>query len=281
MTNGSPYADWIGRVVEGEDSVPPQAAAALAATLDMDAEARARADIGPEGLLPPLWHWLAFLDDAPSSALREDGAPEGHALLPPAETARRRLAGGRLRFHGELRIGETLHRRSEIVRASARPGGGALVSIAHEISTSRGLAVSETQEVLFLPGADEDAGPAAEAPATPAWRVAATFTPVQLFRFAAATFDSQRIHYDAPFALAAGLPGLVAQGRLQAILLLEAARRRRGGAWPAAYAFRGLRPLIAGRPAELAAMAIAGGGQDLCTLQDDEVCVQARVTWEA
>lgn len=281
MTNGSPYADWVGRVVEGEDSAPPQAAAALAATLDLDAEARAAADIGPEGLLPPLWHWLAFLDDAPLSALREDGAPERNALLPPAGSGRRRLAGGRLRFHGELRIGETLHRRSEVVSAAGRPGGGALVTIAHEISTSRGLAVSETQELLFLPGPDEEPAPAPPVPPAPVWRQAIAFSPVQLFRFAAATFDSQRIHYDAPYARAAGLPGLAAQGRLQAILLLEAARRRRGGAWPAAYAFRGLRPLIAEHPATLAGMAEAGGGQDLCTLQDDAVCMQARATWEA
>lgn len=284
MTNRSPYADWVGRVVEGEDSVPAQAARGLAATLDMGAAARAVAEIAPEGRLPPLWHWLAFLPEAPMTALAADGRAADE-LLPPAPHGRRVLAGGRLRLHGELRIGETLHRRSEIVAVSGAAGperDGFLVSIAHEISTSRGLAVSETRDLLLLPRPGHFPAIEAAAPVAPAWSEPLDLDPATLFRFAAATFDAQRIHYDLAYARdEAGYPGLVAQGRLQAILLLEAARRRRGGAWPAAFAFRGLRPLVAGAPASLSAGPEAEGAEEVCTLDAaGSVCLQARITWE-
>lgn len=285
MKDGRPYADWVGRVVEGEDSVPAQAARALAATLDMDAADCAAAEIAADGRLPPLWHWLAFLPDAPMSELAPDGRPEGAGLLPPAPHARRVLAAGRLRLHGELLIGETLHRRSEIaaVSGNAGPDGdGLLVSVAHEISTSRGLAVSEIQEFLLLPQPGRFAATTVAAPARPAWSQAAEFDPAQVFRFAAATFDAQRIHYDLGYAVdEAGYPGVVVQGRLQAITLLEAARRRRGGSWPAAFSFRGLRPLVAGAPGRLVAGAETAGAQDVATLDAaGAVCLQARVTWD-
>ncbi|MBP7001141.1 MaoC family dehydratase N-terminal domain-containing protein [Amaricoccus sp.] len=287
MTDGSPYADWVGRVVEGEDSVPAQTARALAAALGMDAAARAAAEIAPEGRLPPLWHWLAFLPEAPMAALAPDGREAQGELLPPAPHARRVLAGARLRLHGELLIGETLHRRSEILAVAGRAGpegDATLVSVAHEISTARGLAVSETQELLLLPRPGRFPPLAVDAPpASPDWSEPMELDGALLFRFAAATFDAQRLHYDLAYARdAAGYPGLLAQGRLQAILLLEAARRRRGGAWPAAFAFRGLRPLVAGAPARLVAGPESGGGQDAATLDaEGGLCLQARITWEA
>ncbi|MBP7242812.1 hypothetical protein [Amaricoccus sp.] len=284
MTDASPYADWVGRVVEAEDSVPAQSARALAAALDMDAAARAQAEIAADGRLPPLWHWLAFLPEAPMSALAPDGREGLAAPLPPAAHGRRVLAGGRLRLHGELLIGETLHRRSEIVAVAANAGperNGILVSVAHEISTSRGLAVSETQDILLLPRPGRFAAIAVAPPADAAWSEALDLDAVRLFRFSAATFDAQRIHYDLAHARDAGYAGVVAQGRLQAILVLEAARLRRGGAWPAAFYFRGLRPLVAGGPARIVATPAPAGAEDVCTLDaEGAVCLQSRITWE-
>ena len=47
-----------------------------------------------------------------------------------------------------------------------------------------------------------------------------------LFRFSALTFNSHRIHYDALYAAAVEkLPGLVVQGKLIALQLLETVRR--------------------------------------------------------
>jgi 3-methylfumaryl-CoA hydratase len=298
MQDGGPWAEWIGRVEEAEDSVPPQTARALAATLDMDAAARDAAGVAADGPLPPLWHWLAFLPDAPMSALDADGHPRRGGFLPPVPLERRMWASGRLRFHGELRIGEPIHRRSEIVRVSEKTGSTGrmvFVSVAHELSTTRGLAVSETQDIVYMPMPERFAPPApTPAPAAPAWSEAVAMDTARLFRFSAVTFNAHRIHYDLAYATGVErYPGLVVHGPLQAILLMEAARRRRGGAWPVAYAFRGVRPLFHHDALRLAGEPEADGGQDLCTVAlppagadagpdaaAGYVCMQARVTWD-
>jgi 3-methylfumaryl-CoA hydratase len=104
---------------------------------------------------------------------------------------------------------------------------------------------------------------------------------VRLFRFSAITFNAHRIHFDLPYATTVEkYPGLVVHGPLQAILLMEAARRHRGGAMPASYRFRGVRPLFHFDALRLIGGAVADGGQDICTATgEDMVCMQARVTW--
>jgi 3-methylfumaryl-CoA hydratase len=287
MQDAGPWAEFVGRTEEAEDSVPAQTARALAATLDMDADARAAAGIAPDGLLPPLWHWLAFLPDAPMSALGADGHPKRGGFLPPIPLERRMWAGGKLRFHGALGIGETMHRRSEITRVAEKAGSTGrmvFVTVAHEIATTRGLAVSETQDIVYMATPERFVPPLpTQPPGAPAWSEAVTVDAARLFRFSAATFNAHRIHYDLPYATGVEkYPGLVVHGPLQAILLMEAARRRRGGAWPAGYAFRGVRPLFHHDPLRLVGGPEADGGQDLCTaVGTDYVCMQARVTWDA
>ena len=58
---------------------------------------------------------------------------------------------------------------------------------------------------------------------------------VLLFRFSALTFNGHRIHYDLPYATGVEkYPGLVVHGPLQAMLLMDAAKRRHPGRRPAA-----------------------------------------------
>ena len=287
MHDTGPYADWIGRVEEAEDSVPAQTARALAATLDMDADARAAAGISDGGPLPPLWHWLAFLPDAPMRELDADGHPKRGGFLPPVPLERRMWAGGKLQFPGEIRIGETIRRRSEITRISEKTGSTGrmvFVTVTHEISTARGLAVSESQDIVYMPMPDRfTPPPPTPAPATAAWSEPVPMDAARLFRFSAATFNAHRIHYDLAYATEVEkYPGLVVHGPLQAILLMEAARRHRGGIRPVGYAFRGVRPLLHNDSLRLIGGPEADGGQDLCTASAaDYVCMQARVTWDA
>ncbi len=287
MQHDGAFADWIGRVEEAEDSVPAQTARALAATLDMDAAACAAAGIAEGGPLPPLWHWLAYPPAAPMSALGADGHPRRGGFLPPVPLERRMWAGGKLRFEGEIRIGETLHRRSEIMKVSEKTGSTGrmvFVTVAHTLSTPRGLAVAETQDIVFMPMPERFTPPPPTlAPLTAAWVEPAAMDAARLFRFSAATFNAHRIHYDLVYATEVEkYPGLVVHGPLQAILLMEAARRRRGGAWPRGYAFRGVRPLFHHDALRLIGGAEEAGGQDLCTATGaDYVCMQARVTWDA
>src|SRR5699024_12074615 len=54
------------------------------------------------------------------------------------------------------------------------------------------------------------------------WSRTVTPDPVLLFRYSALTFNSHRIHYDAPYTQEVeGYPGLVVHGPLVATLLLD------------------------------------------------------------
>jgi 3-methylfumaryl-CoA hydratase len=279
------FEDWIGRVEEAEDSVPLHQARALAATLDYGAATRAAMGLSEGGPLPALWHWIAFLPDAPMAGLDTDGHPRRGGFLPPIPLERRMWAGGRLTFHGEMRIGETLHRRSEILKVSEKSGSTGrmvFVTVGHRLSTPRGLAVEEEQDIVYVAMPERFVPPPpVAAPATFDWTESAAMDTVRLFRFSAVTFNAHRIHFDLPYATEVEkYPGLVVHGPLQAIMLMEAARRHRGGARPAGYRFRGVRPLFHFDALRLIGGAVADGGQDLCTATgEDVVCMQARVNW--
>ncbi len=279
------YAEWIGRAEEAEDDVPVQTARALAATLDMDADGRAAAGLVAGGRMPPLWHWLAFLPEAPMSALDADGHPRRGGFLPPVPLERRMWAGGRLSFHAPLRIGERMRRRSEIVAVSdkqGKTGRMVFVTVEHELYGAAGLAVRERQDIVYMPMPERFAPPpSVSAPDGAAWEEAVPMDSVRLFRFSAATFNAHRIHFDLAYAQEVEkYPGLVVHGPLQAILLMEAARRRRGGAWPSAYAFRGIRPLFHHDALRLVGQPEDGGAQDVATVTGEgHVCMQARVSW--
>ena len=69
-----------------------------------------------------------------------------------------------------------------------------------------------------------------------------------LFRYSALTFNSHRIHYDAPYATAEeGYPGLVVHGPLQATILLNLAASLLDRI-PRTFTYRATAPLIAGPP---------------------------------
>lgn len=285
MSETNAFADWIGRVEEAEDSVPAQTARALAATLDMDAEARAAAGIAAGGPLPPLWHWLAFLPDAPMAALDTDGHPRRGGFLPPVPLERRMWAGGRLSFHAPLVIGETLHRRSEITAVSEKTGKTGrmvFVTVAHELHGAAGLAIRESQDIVYMPMPDRfTPPPPTPAPAAPAWSEPVPMTTARLFRFSAATFNAHRIHFDLDYATGVEkYPGLVVHGPLQAILLMEASRRRHGGDMPASYTFRGLHPLFHQDALRLVGWTGEDGAELLATATGgDYLCMQAKITW--
>ena len=105
--------------------------------------------------------------------------------------------------------------------------------------------------------------------------------PVLLFRFSALTFNGHRIHYDRTYAMETEkYPGLVVHGPLQAILLMEAARRWAPGKQPASYTFRGLRPLFDFDAVSVCGRTTAEGGMDLFTKHGDGAAgMQASLCW--
>lgn len=92
------------------------------------------------------------------------------------------------------------------------------------------------------------------------WQHHRTLTPSEalLFRFSALTFNTHRIHYDAPYARdAEGYPGLVVHGPLTATLLLNWASELFGPIHR--FAFRAVAPAFADEELTLVARQEADG----------------------
>jgi Uncharacterized conserved protein len=94
------------------------------------------------------------------------------------------------------------------------------VSVEHTITTPRGIAVRERQDIVYRDlGSPQPARPAKPAPPPPVakHRESHMADPVLLFRYSALTFNGHRIHYDRDYVTKVeGYPGLVFHGPLQA-----------------------------------------------------------------
>ena len=248
--------DWIGREQRAADRLDPALAARWCATFDRDAPAGAAM---PQGI-----HFCLCTPEARTQQLGEDGHPvRGEAgFLPPIPLPRRMWAGSEIRFHAPLAIGATIERTSRIALVTPKSGSrGEMVFVAveHETSADGVLAVSETQNLVFLEAVSEDA------PLSPPEAGGDTFDPSEwemhrdvtpnealLFRYSALTFNSHRIHYDAPYARAVErYRGLVVHGPLTASLLLQLAAAKYCENRLTQFRFRGLSPAIANEPLHL------------------------------
>ncbi len=268
------FGAWVGRVEEARDSISAKQARQMAATLGVSGE------FADGAMLPPLWHWMGWTPEAAMAELGPDGHPARGGFLPPVPLERRMWAGGRLRFLAPLRIGEDLFRRSEIMKVSEKTGTTGrmvFVTVRHDVHGAAGLAVEEEQDIVFIAMPERFTPPPPVQAPEPEWFEAVTMDEVRLFRYSALTFNAHRIHFDLPYATGVEkYPGLVVHGPMQAMLLMEAARARRGGAVPAGYRFRGVRPLF-----HFDALRLQGVGDSLATVNGDGlVCMQAEMAWE-
>jgi 3-methylfumaryl-CoA hydratase len=236
---------WIGKTESATDQITPTPIAALAATLDITAEP-------PQAgaAVPPLWHWLYFLELHRQSALGEDGHAKLGGFLPPVPLPRRMWAGGRFDFHAGLKVGETYKRTSRIADVQlkkGRTGDLVFVTVHHEIANEKGVALTEEQDLVYRENAKlgEAAPKPQPAPTESAWERTIRPDDVLLFRYSALTFNAHRIHYDRRFAMeTGGYPGLVVHGPLIATLLVELLRRNMPAARITRFAFRSVSPLF-------------------------------------
>ncbi|MFQ5953865.1 MAG: MaoC family dehydratase N-terminal domain-containing protein [Kiloniellales bacterium] len=235
---------WVGRRQVVDDVIAAEPIARLKATLD-----GAGPPPKPGDALPPLWHWLYFLDAAPADELGADGHRRHGAFLPPLPLPRRMWAGSRLSFPRPLRVGERARRQSRLQNIAVKQGrSGELVfvTVHHTITGPDGPAIEEDQELVFRDAPKPDEAPArpTQAPEGP-WRRQIEPDPVMLFRYSALTFNGHRIHYDRTYATeVAGYPGLVVHGPLIATLMLELVRHEAPGAVIKRFAFRARRPIF-------------------------------------
>lgn len=238
--------DWIGKSEERREILGQGPAQFMAATLGREDR------LTVNSALPPLWHWLYFLEAKPLSALGRDGHPQKGGFLPPVDLPRRMWAGGRFRFHAPLRLGVDTLKRSTVVNVvekSGRSGALCFVTLRHEILQGGELALSEEHDIVYREDPASDAPTPSLRPAPTTARLSETVhpSPVLLFRYSALTFNGHRIHYDVDYARQTeGYEGLVFQGPLTATLLVDLAMRdagREADRPPKTFSFRGLAPI--------------------------------------
>ena len=235
------FSAWIGRSETVEDTITAAPVAGLAATFDRAC---------PDRELPSLWHWAYFTPKPPAHLIGPDGHPKRGDFLPPIALPRRMWAGGRTWFDAPLLIGDTVSRRSTIKRIDTKQGrSGTLifVTLSHDISTPRGVALREEHDLVFRdnPKPDDPPPTPGPAPTNPDFSREIAPDPVLLFRYSALTFNSHRIHYDRPYATGVeGYPGLVVHGPLIATLLLDLIRRERPEAVVKEFDFKAVSPLF-------------------------------------
>jgi 3-methylfumaryl-CoA hydratase len=239
---------WVGRSSEASDIVTAQLVKGLRATLFQEVGEPTSGDIAPFTV-----HWCLAQPVFPMSMLGPDGHPTRGGFLPPVPLPRRMWAGGELEFLDPLRVGDEATRTSRISDVTLKTGStGTLcfVSVEHLVTTARGTAIRERQDIVYR----EMGGPqpAAPAKAAPSPRLAQhseihMADPVLLFRYSALTFNGHRIHYDRDYVTKVeGYPGLIFHGPLQAAFIVELAAKLRGGKPPKKLSYRGVQPLFEG-----------------------------------
>ena len=250
---------WVGRTETQTDHVTLPAIERLAATLDRADPAPRMGDVLPRG-----WYSILFPRVVRQSEIGADGHPKRGDFLPPVPLPRRMFAGRRTSFHSDLRIGDEVRKDSAIASVEAkqgRQGPMVFVSVRAEISSPRGLAIVEEQDIVYRGEPDPNAPAAAPqpAPGTALWSASITPDEVMLFRYSALTFNGHRIHYDHPYVTRVeGYPGLVMNGGLTTLLLYELARERARSPVAAMHS-RNVRPLFANRPIALCGEPAADG----------------------
>jgi 3-methylfumaryl-CoA hydratase len=236
---------WLGRTESRTETMGVSSITGLSATLDRD---------DPQPVagspIPPLAHWMFFQPQALQSQIGEDGHPRRGGFLPPVPLPRRMWAGSRVEFLAPLGVDEKATRVSRIAKVdhkAGRTGSLVFVTVEHEISNARGVALREEQDIVYRdmpqPGA---AQPAPQpAPTDEAFSREIVPDPVLLFRYSALTFNGHRIHYDRSYVTEVeGYPGLVVHGPMIATMLLDGLRRHKPDARVTRFEFKAVRPIF-------------------------------------
>jgi 3-methylfumaryl-CoA hydratase len=239
------FSEWIGKAQSASSILTIAPMEGLAATLDRESTAFSLGDA-----LPPLWHWLYFLEPSKQSELAEDGHPHRGDFLPPIDLPRRMWAGSRLKFIRPLLAGETIERRStikSITLKQGRSGSLGFVCVAHELSDSSGVLLTEEHDIVYrdMPTGNASAQSPLKADEDHDFARTVTPDPVLLFRYSALTFNGHRIHYDRAYATdTESYPGLVVHGPLLATFLLELFADNYPDATLSGFSFKAMKPVF-------------------------------------
>jgi 3-methylfumaryl-CoA hydratase len=271
---------WIGRTQEATDIVTAQLVKGLRATLFQEVGEPRDGDIAPFTV-----HWCLAQPVFPMSMLGPDGHPTRGGFLPPVPLPRRMWAGGEIEFLDALRVGDVSTRTSRISDVTVKTGStGQLcfVSVEHTISSPRGTAIRERQDIVYREMGGAQAAALAKPAPPPVARHRETHVsdPVLLFRYSALTFNGHRIHYDRDYVTKVeGYPGLIFHGPLQAAFIVEMAAKLRSGKPPRKFTYRGVQPLFEGSEFSINAND-NGASMELWTANDaGQPTMKGTATW--
>jgi 3-methylfumaryl-CoA hydratase len=268
------WRNWIGRRESTSQLLDPVTLRRFAAAIGVNLDVEQR--------WPELGHWAYFHPVVPSDDLGHDGHPRRGAFYPPITLPRRMFAAAEIEFFRPLALHSAATLTTAIHDVRHRHGGhGELVIVDVErlIEQHGTRCLREIQSIVFT----ELGGRVAPIPVSAKVDQDSDIEwcpgPVDLFRFSAATANSHRIHYDAPYASAEeGYPGLVVQGPLTAAKLCRYARRPTDRP-VSAFVFRARAPLFVSQPVRLRHGDLPG--QVTAIRCDGSIAMEARATFAA
>lgn len=268
---------WIGKTHVERDVVSSRHARLMAATLGLP-----QTEFSAGAPLPPLWHWLYFLNGLPSQELGRDGHPARGGFLPPVPLPNRMWAGGTLDFHASVPLDAELEKRSSVVSVEhkqGRSGQLVFVTVLHEVLHEGKVAISEHHDIVYK----EASSPSAHSASSdmPDAQQSKRFLPTSttLFRYSALTFNGHRIHYDADYCREVeGYPNLVIHGPLNATLMAGFAEEVAGKSLRH-FRYRGIQPSILGNELTINAARDDDGLLLWVSLPDGAVSMRAEATF--
>ena len=278
----SEWDNWVGRSIIQRDRLTPALLNRFRATLDSNETG----DIAPQAI-----HWILCTPNAATAELGCDGHPlrndRPNSFMPPITLPRRMWASSKVEFLSPIRIGAEIERIStiaSIIEKHGSTGRLVFVDIAHKTSAAGEILVKEMQTLVYREATTASAAPcpATKEPDFKKWDFHRSLTPNEalLFRFSAITFNSHRIHYDAPYAMVEeGYRGLVVHGPLMASLLLNLSERKFGCNQVKTFDFRAQSPAFTGetlylvgrRDGDAITLAALGGDARICLLGEGEL----------
>ncbi|MFN4113672.1 MAG: MaoC family dehydratase N-terminal domain-containing protein [Sphingomonadaceae bacterium] len=254
------WDSWTGRTEVRTDRVDAAMCRRWLAALDRAAPS--------DGVMPQGIHFCLCTPEAPTAALGIDGHPARDdspaSFFPPIPLPRRMWAASDIAFLAPITVGAQIERTSRIVSVTEKDGTtGKLgfVEVEHVTIADDVEAVREKQTLVYRDASLPDAALSPPAPNDDDefdmsnWDMVKTIVPSEalLFRYSALTFNTHRIHYDAPYARdVERYRGLVVHGPLIATLLLQLAGKGYSDNQLKSFNFRAVSPAIAGEPLHLA-----------------------------
>ena len=267
---------WIGKSRSDEDQISLRHAQLMAATIDYFAPER----ISEGGGLPPLWHWLYFLEGLPPGELGHDGHPARGGFLPPVPLGNRMWAGGRVSFLAPVPMGARVRKTSRILKVDhkqGRSGDLVFVTVLHELWSLQNEPLVREEHDIVYKDASTAAQPRSSEVAEPAGQFTRVFMPTSttLFRYSALTFNGHRIHYDADYCREVeGYHNLVIHGPLNATLLAGFAEEI-SACRLVTFNYRGVSPAVLGETITLHADLQGERVELRATLSNGALCMQA------